>query len=238
MLLAAAGAKWNVNPADLRIDKWRHPPCGLRASRGTLGQFAQAAAALPLPPVARLKPRGERRCSDASPARLDVPERLIRPRAQFGIDVRPDGLLYAAIKHPAGYRRRTTGAALEGAARRRGNAASGAWPNWLAVIATSYWSAQQALADVELVGGGRGIGLVQRAVGGAAMAARRQDSGPRAGQTDSPHLWRGTATRRPSPPQQRQRFDADYSVPFLAHADGTAELCRCASLVTAKRTQG
>ena len=40
MLLAAAGAKWNVNPADLRSTK--ASSAAASGQQGTLGEFAQA----------------------------------------------------------------------------------------------------------------------------------------------------------------------------------------------------
>jgi isoquinoline 1-oxidoreductase beta subunit len=226
MLLAAAGAKWNVNPADLRIDKGviRHAASG---QQGTLGEFAQAAAALPLPPVARLKPRSEWRLLGTSPARLDVPEKAMG-RAQFGIDARPEGLLYAAIKHLP-----VTGGELQEVRWKGGmppkavlHQARG--PNWLAVIATSYWSAQQALADAELIGGGPKASVLSS----EQLAARYgdildgKDGGPELGKpirrTFGEH---GNAARVIAAAPAKQRIEADYSVPFLAHA--TMEPLNC-----------
>ena len=230
LLLAAAGVKWNVKPADLRIENGviRHAVSG---QQGTLGEFAQAAAALPLPAVARLKPRSEWRLLGTSPARLDVPEKAMG-RAQFGIDVRPDGLLYAAIKHLP-----VAGGELQELRWKRGTPPKAVLhqvrgPNWLAVIAASYWSAQQALADVELVGGGPGASVMSS----EQLAARYRDvldgkdGGPELGKpirrTFGEH---GNAPKAIAAAPAKQRFDADYSVPFLAHA--TMEPLNCTARI-------
>ena len=100
-------------------------------------------------------------------------------------------------------------------------------PNWLAVIATSYWSAQQALADAELVGGGPKASVLSS----EQLAARYRDildgrMAGRAGQTHPPHLrrtrQRGQGDRRCA---SEAAHRADYSVPFLAHA--TMEPLNC-----------
>ena len=149
-------------------------------------------------------------------------------RAQFGIDARPEGLLYAAIKHLP-----VTGGELQEVRWKGGMPPKAVLhqvrgPNWLAVIATSYWSAQQALADAELVGGGPKASVLSS----AQLAARYRDildgkdGGPELGKpirrTFGEH---GNAARVIAAAPAKQRIEADYSVPFLAHA--TMEPLNC-----------
>ena len=97
LLLTAAAIKWNVPATELTIEKSMitHTMSNKRAA---LGEFAQAAAMMPVPPIAIPKAQKDWKLLGTSPPRLDVVEKT-RGTAQFGIDVRPEGLLYAAIKH-------------------------------------------------------------------------------------------------------------------------------------------
>ncbi len=225
MLLAAAAIKWQADPAQLTIDKGiiRHAASG---RQGSLGEFAQAASALPLPPVARLKTRSEWRLLGTSPARVDVPDKAMG-RAQFGIDARPADLLYAAVKHLP-----VTGGELQDVRWQGGTPPKAVLHqvrghNWLAVIAASYWSAQQALAAVELVGGGASASVLSS----AQLAAQYRDvlDGKDGGTLGKPIRRtfgeHGDAAKAIAAAPDKQRIEADYSVPFLAHA--TMEPLNC-----------
>ncbi len=98
MLEAAAAAAWNVPVSSVRAVKHEvvHADSGRRLGYGAL---AKAAAKLPVPPreSLRLKQPAQFRYIGKEGARLlDGPD-IASGRAQYGIDVRLDGMLYAVI---------------------------------------------------------------------------------------------------------------------------------------------
>ncbi len=216
VLLAAAAAKWGVSPAELSIEKSviKHAGSGKSAP---LGEFAQVAAALSPPSQVTVKAQKDWKILGTSPARLDVVEKSLG-KAQFGIDVRPEGLLYATVKHIP----YVSGALQEVRWR------NGAPPkdvlhqvrgdNWLAVISTSYWSAKKALDEAELVGGGA-TGTV---LSSEQLTARYNEvlDGKEGGFSPIRRTFgeHGKAEKVIAATPAARRIEAAYSVPFLAHA--------------------
>ncbi|MEK7893207.1 molybdopterin cofactor-binding domain-containing protein, partial [Burkholderia contaminans] len=95
LLVAAAAKQWNVDPAACRAanGEVQHPPSGRRAS---YGQLADAAAKLPVPKDVALKQPADFKLIGTPAKRLDSPEK-VDGTAQFGLDVRLPGMLYAVI---------------------------------------------------------------------------------------------------------------------------------------------
>ncbi len=216
VLLAAAAAKWNVPVAELTVNQSviKHAGSGKSAP---FGEFVQAAAALSPPSQVMVKAQKDWKILGTSPSRLDVVEKSLG-KAQFGIDVRPEGLLYATVKHIPF----VSGALQEVRWK------NGAPPkevlhqvrgdNWLAVISTSYWSALKALEQAELIGGGA-TGTI---LSSEQLAARYNEvlDGKDGGfapirRTFGEH---GKAEKVIAATSTAQRIEAAYSVPFLAHA--------------------
>lgn len=216
VLLAAAAVKWAVPVAELSVEKSviKHAGSGKSAP---FGEFVQAAAALPMPPIATLKGQKDWKILGTSPARLDVVEKSLG-KAQFGIDVRPEGLLYATVKHIP-----YVSGALQEVRWKNGAPPKDALhqvrgDNWLAVVSTSYWSALKALEQVELVGGGP----LATVLSSEQLALRYQDvldgkdgSFAPIRRTFGEH---GKAEKIIAATPAAQRIEAAYSVPFLAHA--------------------
>lgn len=94
MLVAAAAELWKVRAADCRTEDGHvvHTD-GRRLAYGTLA----AAAATSRPGEVRLKTPREFRLIGRPQPRRDTPAK-VNGRAVFGIDVRPEGLLYAAVR--------------------------------------------------------------------------------------------------------------------------------------------
>ncbi|SEO02128.1 isoquinoline 1-oxidoreductase, beta subunit [Duganella sp. CF517] len=94
MLVAAAAELWKVRAADCRTEDGHvvHAD-GRRLAYGTLA----AAAATSRPGEVRLKTPQEFRLIGRPQPRRDTPAK-VNGRAVFGIDVRPEGLLYAAVR--------------------------------------------------------------------------------------------------------------------------------------------
>ena len=94
MLVAAAAQQWNARAADCRTeDGFVLHADGRRLGYGALA----AAAATSQPGEVRLKTPQEFRLIGRPQPRRDTPDK-VNGRAVFGIDVRPDGMLYAAVR--------------------------------------------------------------------------------------------------------------------------------------------
>ena len=95
MLVAAAAAAWKVPAAEIRVHEGviSHPAG--RSAR--FGAVAAAAAGQPVPDHVALKTPDKFSLLGKSQARLDTPAKVVGS-AVFGLDVRPPGLLYAAVQ--------------------------------------------------------------------------------------------------------------------------------------------
>ena len=106
---AAHGGRGSAQTADRAAAKeWGAPPqsCSVAdgyvvftSRRKSFGELAEAAAALPKPENVQLKGRNEFKYIGKPQQRLDTPAK-VDGSAQFGIDVRLPGMLYAALAQP------------------------------------------------------------------------------------------------------------------------------------------
>ena len=94
LLIAAAADKWRIAPERCRARRAR-----IENDRGqsfSYGQLAQAAAKLKVPKDVKLKSRADYTLIGTSQRRLDTPGK-VDGSAEFGLDVKLPGMLYAAI---------------------------------------------------------------------------------------------------------------------------------------------
>ena len=92
MLVAAAAQKWGVDAAKCSAQNgWVSGPKGVRAS---YGELAEAASKLPVPKDPQLKTKF--RYVGKPVKRLDTPSK-VNGKAEFGIDVKLPGMVYAAL---------------------------------------------------------------------------------------------------------------------------------------------
>lgn len=221
VLLEAAAARFGVPATALTIEAGvvRHAASG-RAE--PLAAFATDAAARGLPDRPIPKPPEAWRLLGTSPPRLDVPAKTLG-QAIFGIDVREPGQLYAAVRHIPLVR-----GALQEVRWQNGRPPAQVvhqvrGDDWLAVVARSWWEAERALAEVTLVAGGPAATTVSSDRLAAQYRAvldgeRRPDKLPDL----SRPLWRtfgeyGAPEHALESVPERERFSANYAVPFLAH---------------------
>jgi isoquinoline 1-oxidoreductase beta subunit len=104
MLEAAAAARWRVPVAEVeaRNHEVVHRPTGRRAGYGSL---ARAAASQPVPAreTLRLKAPAQFRYIGKGQLKLVDGRDIVTGKAQYGIDTRLDGMLYAVVAHPPVY---------------------------------------------------------------------------------------------------------------------------------------
>ncbi len=98
MLIKAAADQWGVSPSDCYAEN------GQVINRNNMerlnyGDLAEAASTIRLKDLPELKKRSDFKVIGKSVQRLDIPPK-VDGSAEFGLDVRPEGMLYAAVKHP------------------------------------------------------------------------------------------------------------------------------------------
>lgn len=104
MLVLAAASAWGVPPDEVQASEHRLVHKASNRSAG-YGEFASAAAALPLPDVAtlKLKQPSEFRYIAKDTMRLIDNRNIVTGRAEYAMDVKIEGMVYAAVAHPAVY---------------------------------------------------------------------------------------------------------------------------------------
>jgi isoquinoline 1-oxidoreductase beta subunit len=209
MLVAAAAARWQVDPATLRTRQG--VVLGPGGQRLGYGELAEAAMALPVPQQVVLKDPKDFRLIGRATGRIDAVAKS-SGRQDYGIDVRLPGMLTAVIARPPVFGARL--ASLDDSAARavRGVKAVLRVPldrgaEGVAIIADGYWPAKQGrdalkatwnTDAVEKVDSARQLEQY-RALAGQ-PGARKFDADV-AGIAGAPH-----------------RIEAEYVFPYLAHA--------------------
>lgn len=137
MLVAAAAARWGVDPSSCRAHEGAvdHPD----HEALSYGALAAEAAALPAPEEPALKPAADRTLAD-------VPRWDLRPKvdgsATFGLDVRIPDMVFAALARPAGLGQELARVVDDSGARAIPgviDVVSG--PDFVAVLARDTWTA-------------------------------------------------------------------------------------------------
>lgn len=141
MLIGAAARNWRVDPSECRAANGR--VTDTHGSSLSYGELAHAAASQPLPKDVKLKSAANFRLIGKPHARLDTPAK-VDGSAEFGLDVRLPGMVYAVIALPptlGGTLRAVDSAAAESmpGVRRVLTTSSG-----IVVIAEHFWQALKA----------------------------------------------------------------------------------------------
>ena len=230
MLIQAAAKKFGVPAAECTVESGIvvHASSGMRAG---FGELALDAAKLPVPRNAKPKDPARFTLLGKSQARLDVPAKT-DGSAQFGLDVRVPGMLYAAIQQcpvfggtlksfdDANVKARK---GIKGVYTLPATSTSAAA---VVVVAEHYWQARTALGDVAIAWNeGNHASHDSRDQKKRYLAllvdgkAREYES---VGNVDA-------ALAAPV-----KAVTADYFVPYLAHA--TMEPINCTAVVRAGKT--
>ncbi|RQQ42352.1 xanthine dehydrogenase family protein molybdopterin-binding subunit [Burkholderia stagnalis] len=215
LLVGAAAKQWNVDPATCRAENGEvlHPPSGRRAS---YGQLADAAAKLPVPKDVALKKPADFKLIGKPVKRLDSPEK-VDGTAQFGLDVRLPGMLYAVIVNSPVFGG-TVASIDDTAAKRIGGVRQVVRAdNAVAVVGDHTWAAKRG-ASALVVKWNEGAGAKVSTKDIAADHARAADSGKGAVARKDGDVDKAFANAK-------TRVDAVYEQPLLAHA--TMEPVNC-----------
>ncbi|MEJ6003234.1 xanthine dehydrogenase family protein molybdopterin-binding subunit [Paucibacter soli] len=211
MLVEAAAQRWQVRAGECMVAQGvvSHPPSGRRAG---FGELAEATAAIAPRSEVVFKDPGSYKLIGKPTPRLDLPSK-VNGKARFGIDMRPEGLLYAAIRHAPAFG--GTIKRLDGARARQGRGVVDAFvlPKGQAavVVADRYWRAKRVLDELPLEFDAGPHGQLDSARIGQQLRAALEG-----GDSGTGFRSRGDATGQLK--LATRKLSAVYEVPFLAHA--------------------
>ncbi|WP_417620828.1 molybdopterin cofactor-binding domain-containing protein [Parasphingorhabdus sp.] len=222
MLVAAAANEWQVPASEISVadSVITHGRSNRSAPFAT---FALAAAAQSLPAKPRLKSPADYKIMGKPVPRHDIPAK-VDGSAKFGIDADVPGMKYAAVKAPP-----VVGATVESIDATTAKSMPGVLQilnmgDFVAVIADGYWQAQQALNSIEAsYSKTEGDALDQQALF-ERYAEHLDEAGSDGGDVETEE---GDAAQ--SFAEAITKVEAEYKVPFLAHA--TMEPMNCTAWV-------
>ena len=225
MLIAAAAQQWNVSPSQLRAENG----FVINAStnqRINYGAIADAASRQPVPANVTLKDPKQYKVIGKAVKRLDTRDK-VTAKAMFGIDARPQGLVYAAVSRCPVFGGKV--ASFDASKTKTVPGVKDVFqiPGGVAVVAENTWAALQGQRALT-------VQWDEGANAAVTSATIRQMFVDKAKQGGVPARKDGDAVAALA--RAARRVDAVYEVPFTAHApmepmnatihirpDGTAE---------------
>lgn len=213
MLVGAAAETWDVPAEEIttKDSTLFHAASGKSAP---YAEFASAAAHQSMDHTPKLKTRDQYRLMGKSKARTDIPSK-VNGTAEFGIDSVPEGLdlSYAAIVRPP-----VPGTSVVSMNAEQAKTMSGVlqilnMESFVAVVADSYWQAQQAVNTVQIEWSRSESPIKtmndQFAAFAAALDEAGETGGDEAAKKGDAHSALSSAAKT---------IKAEYRAPYLAHA--------------------
>lgn len=231
MLIAAAAQMWHVRPSDCRALDGK--VVSAQGKTATYGQLAQAAAGLPVPKDVQLKDPGQFRLIGKPLARLDTPSK-VDGSAEFGIDVKLAGMMYAVIALSPTLSGKPVSVDASAAQAMPGVRRVVTTSSGVVVIADHFWQARKARDALRINWDqGANAGLDNAGIWSSLNEAAASGPGTSALSRDevSASLKNGNAAEALR--TAAKTFSAVYEVPLLAHA--TMEPMNCTADVKADR---
>ena len=221
MLIAAAAARWNVSTFECGAANSviTHHPSGRTV---TFGNIAAAASEVAPPTQVKLKDPPAWKLIGTRQRRLEVPDK-VAGKPIYAIDVRLPNMLYAAIAQCPVFKGTLKSVDESALARMKGVRRLIKQPDAVAVIAESWWQAKQALEALPVSWDFGEAADVSSGSIRDALRAGLSANDARVGRSEGDDAAALAAAAR--------RVEADYEVPFLAHA--TMEPQNCTAHVTA-----
>ena len=228
-LVQAAAAAWKVTASEITVrDGVMQHASGQKAHYGQMG----AAAAGSTPPHIAPKARQDWKLIGQSAARSDIPAKVMG-QAQFGMDVRLPGMLFAAVRmNPvlggaAATMDTQAALALPGVSQVVTLDAWGGGTGGLAVVASNTWQARQGAQAVKVQWPAAAAGA--SGASGAVDTTRIQADLLNALNTESGFTFHEQGLPLKAEQTAASRIDALYQAPYLAHA--TMEPMNCTAQV-------
>jgi isoquinoline 1-oxidoreductase beta subunit len=207
MLVTAAANDWNVDASQCKASNGT--VTGPGGKKATYGQLAAKAAAVEVPKDVPLKPSSQFKIvGNSKQRRLDT-EAKVKGTAQFGIDTRVPGMLYAAVAMSPIIGGKVASFDDSRAKAMPGVKAVVQYSRGVAVVADSYWQAKKAKDLLQI----------------------QWDGGPNAN-NDSKSIWEGIRAASEQPGavfresgnvesgmgQAAKKVESTYQLPFLSHS--------------------
>jgi isoquinoline 1-oxidoreductase beta subunit len=206
MLVGAAAQKWGVEASACRAQN--AVVLGPSGQKATYGELADAAAKLPVPKDVKLKEQKDCRYLGKPVNRLDTPAK-INGTAEFGIDVKLPGMLYAALAQCPVIGGKATSFDATRAKAMPGVKNVVQISDGVAVVADTWWRAKTARDALAITWDeGAGKALNSAGIAGALKAAAARPGAVFKKQGDVDAGMKGAA----------KTVEAAYELPFLAHA--------------------
>lgn len=214
MLIEAAAKQWQVKPQDCHAanSKVIHSASGKTLS---YGQLVEAAAQLAPPDSPKLKSPSEFKIIGKPTKRLDTPAK-VDGSAQFGIDVKVPNMLIATIKQSPVFGGKVKHYNEAAAKTIKGVKAVVEIPNGVAVVAENYWQAKKGLDALNV----RFAETEYDNIDTASITKVLQQ-----GLTEKGAVAHSSGDVQAALKAAKTTLEAEYSVPFLAHA--TMEPMNC-----------
>ncbi|MEP0392274.1 MAG: molybdopterin cofactor-binding domain-containing protein [Erythrobacter sp.] len=213
MLVGAAAEKWGVPTAEIttKDSVLFHKASGNSAK---YSELATAAAEQPMDHTPTLKTPDQFRLMGKSKARTDIPAK-INGTAEFGIDAVPEGLelSYAATVRPPVPGTKVVSMDASRAKTMKGVLQILNMENFVAVVADSYWQAQQAMNTVQIEWSQSASPIKTMDDQYAAFAAVLDDAGEAGGEEVA-----GKGDAKAALSNASQTIEAEYKAPYLAHS--------------------
>jgi isoquinoline 1-oxidoreductase beta subunit len=210
-LIAAAAKEWGAPPQSCSVADGY---VVFTSRRKSFGELAEAAAALPKPENVQLKTRNEWKQIGKAVKRLDTPAK-VDGSAQFGIDVRLPGMLYAALAQPP-----ELGASVKSFKADKAQAMPGVrqvvqTSSGVAVIGDTWWQARQARDALEIEWASGANAKMTNASISAGLKAAASGKGKEVRKQGDVEAAL----------QSGKRFEQTYELPLLAHATLEPQNC-------------
>jgi isoquinoline 1-oxidoreductase subunit beta len=221
-LVGAAAAQWGVPAAQISMSQGVLSAAGKAAK---LGELAKAAASV-APGEVRVKEAKDFKLMGTAAPRTDVPAK-VNGTAQFGIDVRQPGMVFAAVRlcPMLGGSPGTVGSskalALPGVERVVQLPALGGGTAGLAVVGATSWHAKQGAQALEVQWQQRPLGALDT----AQIESQLRDAATKGGG----FAFHSRGSVDDAERSASRKVEALYSAPYLAHA--TLEPMNCTAQV-------
>jgi len=207
MLVTAAANEWNVDAAQCKAANG--VVTGPGGKKATYGQLAAKAAAVEVPKDVPLKPSSQFKViGNMKQKRLDT-EAKVKGQAQFGIDTRVPGMLYAAVAMSPSIGGKVASFDDSRAKEVPGVKAVVQYSRGVAVVADSYWQAKKA----------KDLLQIQWDLGPNANNDQKSIwDGIRAASEDPGAVFREHGDVEAGMSQAAKTVEAAYQLPFLSHS--------------------
>ena len=147
MLIAAAAKQWNVPASECKAQN--SVVTHASGKRATYGQLASLASSMPVPEDPKLKDPKDWKIAGTSPARFDIPAKVNGSQI-YAVDVRLPGMLHASILQSpvfGGFVKRVDDSKAKSMPGVKQIVVS---EEWVAVVASNWWQANQAVKALKV----------------------------------------------------------------------------------------